>query len=181
MLTRNMPLKVKFICGFIYRHEEIYNRVKSLMQDYFGIIDYESKVIPFDFTTYYNEEMGEPLFRKFVAFKNLKESEVFPQIKIRCIEIEKESAIRGKRVVNIDPGYITLAKLVLFTTKDFYHRLHIEKGVYAEVTLKYVKGHFEYFEWTYPDYRSDIYQNIFLKIRSIYKNQLNYKEQDTFK
>jgi len=34
--------------------------------------------------------------------------------------------------VNIDPGYISLGKLVLASTKDHAHRLYLGEGVYGE-------------------------------------------------
>ena len=175
MLTRNIPLKVKPICGLIYHDENIYLKTKNKLKNYLGAIDYESKIIPFDFTDYYNKEMGKPLFRRFLSFKNLRKSEEFPKIKLSCIRTEKRLSIKGKRTINIDPGYINLAKLVLFTTKDFSHRLHIKNGIYAEVTLQYRKKDFVSFEWTYPDYQTEVYKDIFREIRSIYVNQVNKK------
>ncbi|MBI5756814.1 MAG: DUF4416 family protein [Nitrospirae bacterium] len=65
------------------------------------------------------------------------------------------------RPVNIDPGYITLAKVVLASTKDYSHRVYIGKGIYAEVTLSYENKTFRPFSYTYPDYRSDEYIALF--------------------
>ena len=39
------------------------------------------------------------------------------------------------RPLNLDPGYITLAKLVLASTKDHAHRIYLGQGIFAEVTL----------------------------------------------
>ena len=117
--------------------------------------------------------MGESLYRKFIAFYKLRNSGDFIKIKLKCIKLEGKLSIQSKREINIDPGYMTLAKLILFTTKDFSHRIHIAKGIYAEVTLKYTKKGFCSFDWTYPDYKTKEYKEFFLKIRKIYKRQLS--------
>ena len=78
----------------------------------------------------------------------------------------------GKRRVNIDPGYISQSKLVLATTKDHSHRIYLGQGIFAEVTLRYYKGTFRAWEWTYPDYASPPYIAIFNHIRKLYKEQL---------
>ena len=41
------------------------------------------------------------------------------------------------RPLNLDPGYLTLGKLVLASTKDFAHRIYLGRGIYAEMTLFY--------------------------------------------
>jgi len=172
MIIRGRPQKVKFICGFIYRAEESYKKAIRRLKRSFGSLDYETPAFIFKFTKYYNREMGEPLYRRFISFKKLVESELFVKIKLHCINVEKRLSLKGKRTVNIDPGYINMAKLVLFTTKDFSHRIHVGEGIYTEVTLIYIKGEFKNLNWTYPDYRNDGCKRFFIDIRNIYKNQL---------
>jgi hypothetical protein len=72
----------------------------------------------------------------------------------------------------LDPGYVTLAKMVLATTKDFAHRLYLGDGIYAESTLRFRKKQFEPWEWTYPDYRTDEYREFFGRVRECYKDKL---------
>jgi hypothetical protein len=67
---------------------------------------------------------------------------------------------------------VTLDKLVLATTKDYSHRIYLRDGIYAEVTLYFRKGRFHPFEWTYPDYCTREYIEVFYKIRQIYHSQL---------
>ena len=69
------------------------------------------------------------------------------------------------RRVNIDPGYITPAKLVLATTKDYSHRIYLGKGIYAEVTLIYSQKKYRILDWTYPDFRQEKYLAYFEEIR----------------
>ncbi|MBI4006928.1 MAG: DUF4416 family protein, partial [Planctomycetes bacterium] len=76
------------------------------------------------------------------------------------------------RPINLDPGYISEAKLVLASTKDFSHRIYLGKGIYAEVTLQYRNEQYESLPWTFPDYRTQQYQQFFLRVRSLYKEKL---------
>jgi uncharacterized protein DUF4416 len=80
---------------------------------------------------------------------------------------------RGRqRRINLDPGYIDLAKLVLATTKDQQHRLYLGQGIYAEVTLRFTGGRFVPWDWTYPDYRTAEYLAFFDAVRQRYRQQL---------
>ena len=138
----------------------------------FGAIDFESEILPFDFTDYYEEEIGTNLKRKFISFKRLVSAESLAEIKLSTNRLEQRLSLHGKRSINIDPGYLTAAKLVLATTKDFSHRILLRKGIFAEVTLFYAKNSFRPFAWTYPDYRTPDYLAIFNHIREIYLKQI---------
>lgn len=172
MLKLQFPRLVKFICGFIYTGEETYQQVRRILERKFGPIDYESQEIDFTFTDYYQPEMGPGLKRRFISFKTLRLPEQFVAIKLFCIKLEKKFAFCAKRSINIDPGYINEAKLVLTTTKDFSHRIYLGKGIFAEVTLKFQEGSFQHSATTFPDYRTDLYKNIFNSIRKAYRQDL---------
>ena len=75
------------------------------------------------------------------------------------------------RPINIDPGYITEAKLVLATTKDRDHRLYLSRGIFAEVTLSIRGGSWRDAAWTYPDYRRRDYQEFFSSCRQYYRDR----------
>ena len=77
-------------------------------------------------------------------------------------------SIEGKRKVNIDPGYIHHTQFVLASTKHWGNRIYIGKGIYAEVTLVYVRGEFRHMEFTYPNYREEEYKKHLEKIRELY-------------
>ncbi len=81
----------------------------------------------------------------------------------------------GKRQINIDPGYVSLGKLVLATTKDQQHRIYLKKGIYAEITLRFVDKRFVPWDWTYRDYKSKQYMEVFNKIRSMLKDRARRK------
>lgn len=160
---------VKLFCGMIAVNEEIILRAKEEMRKLFGGIDLESDLIPFDFTDYYREEMGEGLLRKFVSFSDLIDPGRLADIKIQTNKLERTLAIeskgRSRRRVNLDPGYVSADKLVLATTKNFSHRIYLRDGIYAEVTLNFKKSGCVYFDWTYPGFRSGKYTPFFLEVR----------------
>ncbi|MFA4991472.1 MAG: DUF4416 family protein [Candidatus Omnitrophota bacterium] len=163
------------IIGILAKNKKLFDDVEEFFIDAFGAIDYRSEILPFDYTDYYKKEMGETLSRKFVSFKKLIRPGDLAKIKLRTNSIEekfaaeKEGAVR--RLINIDPGYITDAKLVLATTKDYSHRIYLRKGIYAEVTLAWRKGGFQALDWTYPDYRTREYIDILNRMRDSYAKQ----------
>ncbi|MFC2060930.1 DUF4416 family protein [Elusimicrobiota bacterium] len=159
---------VKLFAGIIFRHDAPIDRVKGMLAEKFSDIDYESQVIDFVFTDYYHKEMGKPLKRMFVSFKELIMPEELSQIKKLTIEIEKEFSENGNRTVNIDPGYLECAKVILASTKNFYHRIYLSDGIYAEVTLHWQDDDYRTFNWTFPDYKTEAYYNILKEIRGIY-------------
>ncbi len=172
MLELQFPQPVKFICAFIYSKEEVYQQTKTILQKKFGLVDLESPAIKFTFTDYYQKEMGSGLKRRFISFKKLQKPDRFVDIKLSCLKLEKRFAQDSRRVVNIDPGYLNQAKLVLTTTKDFSHRIYLGKGVYAEVTLIFKEGTFSELDTTFPDYRTKQYKDIFQSIRKLYQQGL---------
>jgi hypothetical protein len=163
---------VKLITGFIFKNQEYIIRTKKELQKKFGKIDFESQALPFIHTDYYNKEFGADLKRSFISFKRLINPENLPQIKIFTNKVEHKLSLGNKRRVNIDPGYLDLSKLILATTKDYKHRIYLNKGIFAEVTLFYQNGSFTPWDWTYPDYKSDTYIQIFNEIRKIYIQQI---------
>jgi hypothetical protein len=165
---------VKLIMGMITSHRELFQSVESPLSQAFGIIDFRSEVIPFDYTDYYADEMGTDLLRKFISFEKLIQPEELVDIKISTNRLEKSFLYLGsdRRRINLDPGYVSAAKLVLASTKDHIHRVYLQKGIYAETTLRMENRSFRPWQWTYPDYRSDKYIAIFNQIRRIYMEQL---------
>jgi hypothetical protein len=117
--------------------------------------------------------MGAELIRLFVAFAPLITMAELTTIKHTTNTLEAILAdALGQRRVNLDPGYLDRAKVVLATTKDHAHRLYIGAGLFAEVTLRYRQKEFQPWEWTYPDYRSPATLAFFNQLRELYKAQL---------
>jgi len=177
MLYRNFPLPVKPICSFIYQQEEVYQKSRQILTRKFGKIDFETDSLDFNFTHYYEKEMGAPLRRRFISFLKLKRPDELVYVKLFCMKIEKKFARADRRTINIDPGYLNEAKLVLTTTKDYHHRIYVGRGIFEEVTLYYAKSDFRDFDTTYPDYRTPKYKKFFLEIRDNYRNQIKDNEK----
>lgn len=160
--------KVKLIIGFIYKDEAIFIKVKEKLRKKFGKIDFVSDYLDFNYTDYYEAEMGKALKRRFVSFTKLIHIQDLYRLKLYTRRLETKFLIAKTRQVNIDPGYIDLAKLVLATTKDYAHRIFLRKGIFAEITLSFRGNSFSANEWTYPDYCSKEYIDIFNQIRKLY-------------
>lgn len=163
---------VKLIVGFIFREEPILRKAIGILEKKFGKIDFESRAISFKYTGYYEKELGDSLSRKFASFSGLTLPENLAKIKTLTNRIEKKLSAKGSRRINIDPGYLNLSKLVLASTKDFSHRIYLNRGIYSEITLMFRDKTFQSLDWTYPDYRTPEYIDIFNKIREIYSQQI---------
>ncbi|MFQ6014806.1 MAG: DUF4416 family protein [Anaerolineae bacterium] len=170
------PAPVKLVVGMFTAQVELFETVEEWLGHEFGPIDYRTELLPFDHTTYYAAEFGENLVRKFVTFAQLIDAGRLAEIKRFTNDLEMRLAAEGKRRINLDPGYISLAKLVLASTKDHQHRLYLGQEIYGEVTLRFVKGSFRPWDWTYPDYGTEEYIAIFNHIRQLYLAQLREAE-----
>lgn len=161
-----IPTLAKLFVGMISNEEPLFDKAKERLVDLYGPVDLESIIYPWEHTTYYEKEMGKNLKRRFLFFQDLIQQDRLAEVKITTNEIER-SFVRedGKRRINLDPGYITSAKVVLASTKDFSHRLYLCKGIYGEVTLQYKEKTFHPLLHTYPDYRTKDYIELFNSVR----------------
>lgn len=164
---------VKLICGVLFRPSADLESVAKDLQLRLGPIDLRSPVFEFIFTDYYEKEMGKALKKEFLSFERLVMPDCLPDIKISTIAIENEFAVDGARIVNIDPGYLEESKLVLASTKNFSHRVYLRDNIWAEVTLRYVRGQFVKHDWTYPDYSQPLAIDFLKNVREIYRRQLD--------
>ncbi len=142
----------KLVIGVFLNEKELIHPVAEALGQRFGSIDMASRWMNFDFTNYYEKEMGAPLYRRLFAFKELIEQEALSRIKIHTNQLEAAHIDCGKRKVNIDPGYLLHERFVLATGKNFSHRIYIGNRIYADLTLMYKGGGFKTLPWTYPDY-----------------------------
>lgn len=159
---------VKLITGIIFKDEDLRIEAEKALRRRFGKLDFESKIMDFDYTDHYEQEMGKNLSRKFISFKRLIKPEKLAGIKRFTNSLESRFSLDGKRKINLDPGYLDANKLVLATTKDWGHRIYLRKGIYAEVTLYFQNKTFKGWEWTYPDYKGEDYICIFNALRKEY-------------
>jgi hypothetical protein len=165
----HVPAPVLFIVAVSSRHEAALEWARERCTQQHGPVVSASE--PFDFTEtdYYTATMGGDLKKQFVAFERLIDSAELAILKRETNAWEAEYAALRRhaepRPLNLDPGYITPAKLVLASTKDHAHRIYLRDGIFAEVTLVYRQRKWQPLEWTYPDYRRDDYQRFFAQCR----------------
>jgi hypothetical protein len=162
------PNPAKLVIGFFLKEKRFGDSVIKALVEKFGPVDLASSWFPFNFTTYYKDEMGIPLFRRLFGFKQLIQQRDLAQIKLTTNALEHQNSFGGKRSVNIDPGYLLHERFVLATGKNYSHRIYIGKGIYADLTLIYTHGRFEPLPWTYPDYSSKNIIDFLEKVRKKY-------------
>jgi hypothetical protein len=143
----------------------------------FGETLCESDAFEFDFSDYYAAEMGTKLKKKFLVFARLIDPATLPEWKLTAMEIEKQFQLDNRRRVNLDPGYIDSAKLVLATTKNYDHRLYLGRGIYGDVQLRFRHGHYVTNGWTYTDYQRPAHLAFFEKAREKYRARLIEQSQ----
>ena len=147
----------------------------------FGEVDCEGEVMDFDFTDYYEAEMGRGLYRKFISFSEPVTPEALIAAKLMTNELECDIAGRSaggpRRPINLDPGYVASSKLVLGSMKNFSHRIYLGRGVYAEVTLMWHNGAWEPLPWTFPDFASGRYHPFLTEVRSGLHRQLHEEQR----
>jgi hypothetical protein len=197
MATPSVPPPVKLICGMLTSRRELLAEAQGELVNLFGPVDVASEIMDFDFTHYYDQEMGTPLLRQFVSFAELVPPESLAEAKHATNAMEQyfaeaDTVLRGRRTVapqtaepgeprrpiNLDPGYVDSPKLVLASMKNFAHRIYVGRGVYAEVTLLHRRGQWTPLEWTFPDYASGRYWPFLDPVRKRLREQLGSEKTE---
>ena len=168
MSTPQAPKPAKLVIGLIMKDRTLFEPASAKLSADFGPVDMVSSWMPFDYTTYYEPEMGTPLFRRVLVFKKLIDQDMLPEIKLATNRLEQSLAQNGKRRVNIDPGYLLYERFVLASGKNFSHRIYIGSNIYADLTLIYQRGGFEKLPWTYPDYADQPMLEFLTQVRRKY-------------
>jgi hypothetical protein len=146
------PKPAKLVIGLFMKDRALFEPLVADLVSEFGAMDLVSRWMPFDYTAYYEQEMGTPLFRRLLAFNSLIQQLDLAGIKSATNRLEDQYADNGRRRVNIDPGYLLLERFVLASGKNFSHRIYVGQKIYADLTLIYQGGAYETLPWTYPDY-----------------------------
>ncbi len=171
------------------RHDAALDWARRRAELELGPIVLESGPFVFGETAYYAPTMGSPLTKRFFAFERLIDPGQLAEIKCLTIEWEQQYAeeaaaertgasrdgaeVFPARPLNLDPGYVELAKLVLASTKDHAHRIYLRQGIHAEVTLQYrQQAGWQPQTWTFPDYRRADYHEFFDRCREYLRTRL---------
>jgi hypothetical protein len=166
---------VKYICGIIYARPDILAKTEQRLVGRLGPVDLRSAAVDFTLTDYYEKEMGKGLKRIFLSFAELGPPERLSELKRLTNAWEEELRVESgeaRRVVNIDPGYVTAAALFMATAKDFAHRVPLRDGIYAHLELLFTKTGVRFLDWTYPDFRRESYGSFFSAVRQAYLARL---------
>jgi hypothetical protein len=170
------PSPVLLILAAFSRHPQALAWARQTTESAWGPAALISPAFEFTQTDYYQASMGPDLKKQFFAFQRLIDPAQLIELKLQSNRWETEYAPLGhhteQRPLNLDPGYITLAKLVLASTKDHSHRIYLGQGIYAEITLSFRSGRWQPSEWTYPDYRRPDFQQFFLECRDHLKQTI---------
>lgn len=146
------PAPAKLVVGVFLKKRSLLAAVAATLMEHFGPLDLVSPWFDFDFTRYYQAEFGAPLFRRMLAFREPVAQARLAAVKVTTNAVEAHFSRGHRRQVNIDPGYLARERFVLATGKNFTHRIYLDGGIYADLTLVYQKGDFRSLPWTYPDY-----------------------------
>lgn len=167
------PNRVLLIVAAFSRYDEALTWARGTMEEAWGDVALESPAFEFSETDYYQATMGSGLRKAFFALENLIDPGALPALKHQTNRFEQQYAAQAgheePRPLNLDPGYITEAKLVLASTKDHAHRVYLADGIFAEVTLHFQHGAWQKSAWTYPDYQRDDFQAFFTRCRDYVK------------
>lgn len=176
-----IPPIAKKITGLLYpsNDKDLYEWVKRKLTENFGDIEIESEHFPFSWTDYY-AGISPKLNRCFFCFSGLHHVSQLPDWKNFAIEIERMSG-NSSRAVNVDPGYIDGARLVLASTKDHAHRVYLRDRIFAEVTLSRKQKKWVHYSYTFPDFRSPQYHPFLSEVSEKWKKDIKYFDSDAFK
>ena len=166
------------VIGVLSAADESESELRTRLSNEFGPVDLASDPLDFIWTHYYDREMGGNISRWFYSFERLTDPSELSDIKIKTNEIEKDYRQGGDRKVNLDPGLLDLNRLILATTKNVGHRIPLRDGIYAEVTLMYMRKDFHPLPWTYPDYADSRMIGWLHQVRRRYMHNLKAKMDD---
>jgi hypothetical protein len=172
------PKPAKLVIGVLMKDSGLFGEVGGKLSARFGEVDLISAWLPFDYTSYYEKEMGAPLCRRMLAFRSLIQQDTLAGVKTITNDLELACSHQGKRRVNIDPGYLVLERFVLASGKNFAHRIYLGQGIYADLTLIYRNGAFRELPWTYPDYADEPILAFLAQVRRKYRVDLTRLARD---
>ncbi len=166
------PEPVKRIVAVLWACAQARDEALLELQKHWGPADYQSPDFPFDVTDYYQDQMGRELFRRLVSFEQLVSPDCLVPDKLLCNALENRfRTSQGRRLVNLDSGYLDHNKLVLASAKAAGQKIYVGQGIWADIQSRYRRGRYEPFEWTFPDFRSTRYDEPLRHIRQLYLQQ----------
>ncbi|HND53739.1 MAG TPA: DUF4416 family protein [Pirellulaceae bacterium] len=175
-MSLHPPIPALLFVAHFSRHEAALEWSRRRIESAWGEIVLASPLLDFSETRFYERTMGTGIRKQLLAIAGLRDQGDLPKWKLEAIGWEDEYRAAHDwpepRPLNIDPGYVTEAKLVLGTTKDRDHRIYLSQGIYAETTVYHQHGGWKVREWTYPDYRRPDYHQFLDRCREYLRGLL---------
>lgn len=163
------PLVKKIAAVLVPRGDsDTLEKTLSMLNEKWGEAERVSGSVPFLWTNYY-EGIAPALDRFFISYPGLYKMSDLPTWKLESCAMEQKSGLGAGRRVNIDPGSIDGARLLLASTKGQAHRVYLRDGIFCEVTLCRRKGRWESFFYTFPDFKSGVYDEWLELVRGDWK------------
>lgn len=170
MSTPAIPLPARSFLSILGVHWDVFwTDLRPRLVELLGPVDYESVPIPFTKTSYYDRELGTPISRRILSSSRLLSMDDLPGVKLATNRLEEEWRRSGRRLFNLDPGYVTQERLVLATGKNFTHRVYLSRGIWADLTLIFQGGRWQDLPWTFPDYATPEIKAHLTRIRDMYR------------
>jgi len=149
--------------AIMYSSEELLDKSKSDLIKKYGPIEVEGEAYDFNFTNYYEPEMGKDLKKKFIIFEKEVTKEELADVKFFITEIEKKYSNNTGRTVNIDPGYLSEKELQLATFKEKSFKEKIHDKVWVHKVLEFDGNNIKQFFHTFADYKDKKNQEFIIK------------------
>jgi hypothetical protein len=165
------PVKANLTISVMFRDAALLAEIKDILEKKYGETDAVSEVYDFSsISPYYDPEMGSDIKKIVFSFKEPVSRDSLKDVKLFCVELEKERSVDGNRLVNLDPGLVTLENFILATGKNYSHRIYLGSGVFAEVTLMFGKKNvIKELPWSYRDYLYEPARSFLLEVRELYR------------
>jgi len=170
-----LPDPVKLFVAVLWREPKPLADATTRMEQLWGPIDFTGPDRTFDATTYYESEMGSPLSRRIVGFRDLVSPEKLVETKLIAIDIEKDLRGAAGRTVNLDVGYLDHNKIVLASAKGAGQKIYLARGIFADLVARFGHGRYQPFEWTFLDFRDGRYDDELADLRQMYLKQLRMR------
>lgn len=162
---------VKYFVAILWHDAAALEAACKHLADRFGPIDVVGGDHLFDVTDYYVDEMSPRLLRRLIAFEPMRPPDDLVDAKLWCNQLEARLADGPRRSVNLDIGYLDHSKVVLASAKSAGQKIHLGKGIYADLMGRYANGRYQPFEWTFPDFKDGRYDQELAQMRSRYRAQ----------
>lgn len=124
-------MKKVFICIISNKLSSIEEgQLKDTIKESFGLFEEIEKEDSWEAPKEYTDEMGVGLKTKLYLFEKPKTNEDIENLKSLCMGIEQSTSLEGKRIFNLNPGFLSDEGMFLLSHKPSPQRGRIPFGKY---------------------------------------------------